>query len=128
MPNFDAVLTAIKYLHAQGVDVSSYLARLDNAIKTEAMFLRQLWNYALTLYRTGSQTAFLDDMIYAIRTQLTKAWNEGADAVGVSRDEMDSNDMAVLEGIINSEYDQVISLADAILTARGQMDELAFRD
>jgi hypothetical protein len=108
-----------------GVDVKPYILRvraLANAeIKTEAMFLRQLWNYTLTLYRDGDETAFLDDMIASIRNQLTRAWNEGADAVGVTAEEYTEQDNASLETIIQKEYDQVISLADAVLNARANL-------
>lgn len=84
-------------------------------IKTEAMFLRQLWHYALELYRGGSEFTFLNDMIAAIGSQLTKAWREGADAVGVSPDEFTLSDDAIIQGIIEDEYNQVLKLGADIL-------------
>jgi len=125
LSKYHPVIESIRYLNTRGVDVKPYVYRvraLVNAeIKTEAMFLRQLWNYTLTLYRDGDETAFLDDMIASIRNQLTRAWNEGADAVGVTVDEYTEQDNAALETIIQNEYDQVISLADAVLNARANL-------
>ncbi len=85
---------------------------------------RQLWSYALELYRTGDGGVFLDKFITAIASQLTRAWNEGAREVGIDPKEMTDDDRAELKAIIDGEYDQIIKLAEAIMESRsGTLDE-----
>lgn len=93
-------------------------------LKSIETYDRQLWSYALDLYRTGDGGVFLDKFITAIASQLTRAWNEGAREVGVDPKEMTDDDRAELKAIIDGEYDQVIKLAEAILQSRsGTLDE-----
>jgi len=100
-------------------------------LKSIETYNRQLWSYALELYRTGDGGVFLDQFVTAIANQLTRAWNEGAREVGVDPKEMTDDDKAELKAIIDSEYDQIIKLAEAILESRsGTLDEFrqAFRN
>ena len=93
-------------------------------LKSIETYDRQLWSYALELYRTGDGGAFLDKFITAIASQLTRAWNEGAREVGVDPKEMTDDDRAELKAIIDGEYDQIIKLAEAIMESRsGTLDE-----
>jgi hypothetical protein len=95
-----------------------------NIYKSIETYDRQLWSYALDLYRTGDGGVFLDKFIAAIANQLTRAWNEGAREVGVDPKEMTDDDRAELKAIIDGEYDQIIKLAEAIMESRsGTLDE-----
>ncbi len=125
MSRYAPIIDAVKMLAGYGVDVKPYISRLQaviaGSIKTEAMFLRQLWNYMLTLYRNGDEFFFVDFMVKAIDSQLNKAWREGADAVGVSPDEFTVSDDAIVAEIIRGEYDQVLNLGSEIMLARARM-------
>lgn len=92
--------------------------------KTIGAFDRQLWSYSLDLFRSGDDSAFLDDFIASIDNQLHRAWNEGADEVGVSPEDMTDDDMTRLQAIIDSEYDHVTDLGTDILNARQDGDTL----
>lgn len=93
-------------------------------LKSIETYDRQLWKYCLDLYRTGDGGEFLDRFIVAIKNQMTRAWNEGAREVGVEPEEMTDIDLNELKAIIDSEYDHVIDLGDAIQRARsGTLEE-----
>jgi hypothetical protein len=86
------------------------------SIKTLEMFDRQLWSYSLEFFRGEiSDDQFEADFIAAIENQLTRAWNEGADEVGVLPEEMTADDLAILEGIINDEIGYLTGLAVDII-------------
>lgn len=88
------------------------------ALKNANTYGRQLWRYCLDLYRSGDGGTFLNQFIAAISNQMTRAWNEGAREVGVTPEEMTDTDRAELKAIIDSEYDHVIDLGEAIIQAR----------
>jgi hypothetical protein len=106
-------------------EVKAHLSeRALEILKSIETYDRQLWSYALELYRTGDGGVFLDKFISAISNQLTRAWNEGAREVGIDPKEMTDDDRAELKAIIDGEYDQIIKLAEAIMESRsGTMDE-----
>lgn len=89
--------------------------RVDVHAKTAGHFDRQLWSATLDYFR-GSIDAFgfIDAFTSAIQEQYTKAWNEGADEVGVLPDDMTSGDMAEIERIIQDEYNHILPLAEDI--------------
>jgi len=100
------------------------------SIKTLEMFDRQLWSYALEFFRGEvSDNQFESDFIAAIENQLTKAWNEGADEVGVPVSEMTEDDLAILSGIISEEIGYLTGLAvdiiDIIKDTEGMTDKEA---
>jgi len=121
MNHYTAILAAIKYLHERGVDVNEWLDRFarDVAIKTLEMYQRQLWSYALDFFRGEiSDIEFEDSFFSAIEGQLTKAWNEGADEVGVLPEDYTDEDNAIIEGIIADEQSYIDNLGVAILDAK----------
>jgi hypothetical protein len=93
-------------------------------VKTVEAFDRQLWSYSLNLFRTGDDSAFLDNFIASIDNQLNRAWREGADEVGVAPEDMTPDDMDRLQAIIDSEYNHITDLADGISEARTNKDTL----
>ena len=120
MDRYTAILEAIKYLHRRGVDVSIHLERLARniAVKTLEMYQRQLWSYALDFFRGDMSDAEFESAFFAaIEGQLTKAWNEGADEVGVLPEDFTDEDNAIIEGIIADEQSYVTNLGVAILDA-----------
>ena len=121
MNHYTAILAAIKYLHSRGLDVNEWLDRFarDVAIKTLEMYQRQLWSYALDFFRGDiSDIEFEDSFFSAIEGQLTKAWNEGADEVGVLPEDYTDEDNAIIDGIIADEQSYVTDLGVAILDAK----------
>jgi hypothetical protein len=93
-------------------------------LKSIGTYDRQLWKYCLALYRTGDGGTFLNQFIAAISNQITRAWNEGAREVGVEPEEMTDTDKAELKAVIDSEYDHVLDLGEAIIMSRnGTMEE-----
>lgn len=93
-------------------------------LKSIGTYGRQLWKYCLDLYRSGDGGMFLNQFIEAIGNQMTRAWNEGAREMGVEPEEMTDTDKAELKAIIDSEYDHVLDLGEAILISRnGTMEE-----
>lgn len=83
-------------------------------VKTEGAMDRHLWAASLEMFRTGDLSGFLDVFVVEIRNQLTRAFNEGARDVGVEPSEFTEDDRQHLEGWINSEYEHVLNLAQAI--------------
>lgn len=101
-------------------EVKAYLSdKALDFLKSINTYNRQLWNYCLDLYRTGDGGAFLNRFIEAVGNQITRAWNEGAREVGVEPEEMTDIDLNELKAIIDSEYDHVIDLGEAIIASRG---------
>jgi hypothetical protein len=103
-------------------DKISVLWRMVN-VKTMEMFDRQLWSYSLEFFRGEiSDSEFESDFIAAIENQLTRAWNEGADEVGVTIEEMTEDDLAILQGIINDEIGYLTGLGVDIIDAKDATD------
>lgn len=86
--------------------------------KTEGTYTRHLWSASLAYFRDGDLSMFLDGFIDEIRNQLTRAFNQGARDVGVDSSEFTADDKYHLEGWINSEYNYVLNLAQAIQDLR----------
>jgi hypothetical protein len=102
----------------------SIIAGVQEAIRSLGTFDRHLWAAALALYRTGDAGAFIDDFAAEIENQLTRAWNAGAQEMGVSPDEFSDADKEQLDLIIKNEHDFVLRLAQDISDARGDtLDE-----
>jgi hypothetical protein len=87
-------------------------------LKSIEQYDRQLWEYALALYRGGDAGEFIDKFTAAITNQLTRAWNEGSRSVGVEPEDMSDEDRAYLKEIIDSEYEHVLDLGTAIEAAQ----------
>jgi len=85
-------------------------------IKTQEMFERLIRSYCWRLF-TGAMDfmVFQDDMAEIFDDQLTKAWNEGADAVGVLPEEMTDEDLYILKQIILDERNYLTGLVNDIL-------------
>jgi len=99
------------------VAIREYVKRGE--FKTEGSMNRHLWAAALAFFRDEIDAfVFLDIFINEIENQLTRAWNEGARSVDVDPADMSPGDMLHLEALINSEYNHVISLAEAIENAK----------
>ena len=122
MNHYTAILAAIKYMKYRGNgDVELYLKRLAKviAVKTLEMYQRQLWSYALDFFRGDISDAEFESAFFAaIEGQLTKAWNEGADEVGVLPEDYTDEDNAIIDGIITDEQSYVTDLGVAILDAK----------
>jgi hypothetical protein len=87
-------------------------------LKSIETYDRQLWAYALDLYRGGDAGYFIDDYATAISNQLSRAWNEGAREVKVNPEDMDETDHLELQSIIDNEYEHVLDLATDIQNAQ----------
>lgn len=99
------------------IAMARYIRSLD--VKTVDFFLRQLWGACLNYFREDIDAFdFVDVVTSSIATQLTRAWNEGARAVGVEPSDMDEEDHNQLQGIINNEYEFILGLAEDIDQAR----------
>ena len=99
-------------------DTIPALWRLVN-VKTMEMFDRQLWSYSLEFFRGEiSDGEFEQSFIDAIENQLTRAWNEGADEVGVAIEDMTSEDLDILQGLINDEIGYLTGLGVDIIDAK----------
>jgi hypothetical protein len=97
--------------------MKAYMAQGE--FKTIGAFDRQLWSAVLGYFRGDEDSfQFIDDFTNSITNQLTRAWNEGARSVGVDPRDMTDEDLLQLQGIINSEYEHILDLADAIDSAR----------
>jgi len=88
-------------------------------VKTLEMFDRQLWSYSLEFFRGEiSDGEFEQSFIAAIENQLTRAWNEGADEVGVSIEDMTEEDLGILQGLITDEIGYLTGLGVDIIDAK----------
>lgn len=86
-------------------------------IKTYDQYRARLWSAMVRLFNGGRDAAFLASFARSIDQQLTQAWNEGADDVGVAPDEMTREDMDILDGIIRNENDFIERIAGEIADA-----------
>ena len=86
----------------------------DYSDKTQGTYDAHLWAASLAMFRTGDLSAFLNVFVDEIRNQLTRAFNQGARDVGVDPSEFTQVDLDHLESWINSEYNFVLNLAQAI--------------
>jgi hypothetical protein len=62
-----------------------------------------------------SDSEFEQSFIDAIENQLTRAWNEGADEVGVSIEDMTEEDLGILQGLIDEEVGYLTGLGVDII-------------
>ena len=109
-------------------EVKAHLsARALEVLKSIGTYGRQLWSYALDLYRGDDPGIFITNFVNAISNQLTRAWNEGAREMGVTQEDMTDDDRAELQWIINAEYEYIIDLGAAI-TAAQSVTMQEFRD
>jgi hypothetical protein len=95
------------------------------ATKTINQFRAKLWSAVKRLWDGGSDANFTATFARSIDAQLTEAWNEGAESVGVAPDEMTPDDLAILEAIINNENQFILRLAGEIQADKdaGMKDE-----
>lgn len=82
--------------------------------KTLERYRSRLWSAMVRLYNGGRDANFVATFARSIDQQLTDAWNEGADSVGVKPDEMSKEDMLILDGIIRNENDFITRIAGEI--------------
>jgi hypothetical protein len=93
-------------------------------IKTQEMFQRQLWSYTLDFFRGDiTDNDFENSFFAAIENQLSKAWNEGADEVGVLPEDYTDEDKAILDAIIADEKEYVTGLGVAVIDARDKVKD-----
>jgi hypothetical protein len=88
------------------------------ASKSYDQYRARLWGAMVRLYNGGRDGNFIGAFARTIDEQLTVAWNEGADDVGVSPEEMTPEDMLILEAIINNENDFIEGLVGEITAGR----------
>jgi hypothetical protein len=110
----------VKYLTPETLDAIG----VDDEVKTQGYYERALWDTVRGFYNSGNGSAYLDRMIATIRQQLTRAWREGAAAVGFNPDEMDMEDLAELERIIHDESEFIFRLGDDILRAKANGEDV----
>jgi len=109
-------------------EVKAHLSdKAFEVLKSIDTYDRQLWKYALDLYRGGEPGVFIMSFVEAIGNQLRRAWNEGALEMGVTPKDMTDDDLAEIQAIINAEYEHILDLGTAITAAQsGTIQE--FRD
>jgi hypothetical protein len=115
----------LKGLIYQAIRLVPEVARyLDvTGVKTQEHYNRQMWFYCLSLFRGEEDAfAFISDMTEAISEQLTKAWNEGARAVGIEPDEFTSEDKVMIDEIIKAEYEFILGLGSDIEAVIGTLE------
>lgn len=108
------------------VAYKAYISRLP--VKTVGSYSRHIWQ-DMREYFHQEQDAFqfIDSVTTEIRNQYTRAWNEGARAVGVDPRDMSDPDLMALEDRIRKEYNFVLGLAEDIDNARYQeMSDASF--
>lgn len=98
--------------------LKDYILKSYDVVKTYDEYRSRLWRAALRLFNGGKERYFPGSFARSIDFQLTEAWYEGADSVGVSPEDMTPDDMTILEGIINNENDFIDGIAGDIATDR----------
>jgi hypothetical protein len=86
--------------------------------KNYEVYWSRLWGAAWRLYNGGAETSFDESFYRSIDQQLTQAWNDGAETVGVMPDEMGADDMVILNAIIDNEVQFAAGLQQDIVAAR----------
>jgi hypothetical protein len=120
----DIIFQAIELVPEVKAHLSDKALKVLKSIDT---YDRQLWKYALDLYRGGDPGVFITDFVNAISNQLTRAWNAGAKEMGVMPADMTDDDRSEIQAIINAEYEHILDLGTAITAAQpGTIQE--FRD
>jgi len=92
------------------------------AAKSYEQYRARLWGAMVRLYNGGRDGDFIGSFARTIDEQLTVAWNEGADDVGVSPDEMTAEDMVILNAIIDNENNFIEGVVGEITTARANQE------
>lgn len=105
-----------KLMADMGVVVRGLIARL--AIKTLEQYRARLWAACVRLFNGGRDAAFEASFIRSIDQQLTKAWDEGAESIGVEPDEYTDADITIRDAIINNETEFINGLMNDIQTAK----------
>ena len=86
-------------------------------VESEDQYMRAIRGYAASLWRGSiTQFDFIDAMVTAISYYLTKAWNEGALAAGVTPDEMTEDEISARTDMVNGQYNHIIGLSEYIMT------------
>lgn len=88
------------------------------ALKSYEQYRARLWGAMVRLYEGGRDGNFMASFARSIDEQLTRAWNAGADDVGVSPDEMTAEDMVILGAIIDNENNFIDGVMGEIDAAR----------
>jgi hypothetical protein len=100
-----------------GIVVRDLVARLHER-KTLEQYRARLWGACVRLFNGGRDAAFEASFIRSIDQQLTQAWNDGAESVGVDPDEMTEADITILNAIIDNETEFISGLAGDIADAK----------
>jgi hypothetical protein len=96
-------------------EVKAHLSdKAFEVLKSIDTYDRQLWKYALDLYRGGDPGVFITSFVEAIGNQLTRAFREGAKTAGFNPDDFTEQDNEFLQSIINNQYEYILDLAQAI--------------
>ncbi len=82
--------------------IKAFMVRFD-AMKTLEQYRSRLWGAMTRLFNGGRDGAFVSTFLRSIDTQLTQAWDKGAEDVGVQRDEQTEADRTILTAIIDNE-------------------------
>jgi len=118
----DNILNVADWTKAHEIDIPSDLADNIEEIKTVAYYNRSLWR-STREFHAGDMEAgeFIDEMIRLIEGQMRRAWNEGMRNVGLDpKQDMTSEFETELQTIINSEFENVLSFAEAIESAAAE--------
>lgn len=83
-------------------------------IKSISTFRARLQGAVDRILSGGADASFMSTFARSIDVELTKAWSEGADTVGVAPDEMTDDDIKQLGSIIDNEDNYIAGLADEI--------------
>ena len=94
---------------------TAYMNSRQWQMKSIGQYERQLWSACLNFFRGDVDAfGFIDLFADNIQNQLTRAWNEGARSVGVEPKDMEQIDLEHLHGIIDSELNHVLGIAQDI--------------
>lgn len=104
------------------LDLKSALVRLINSpdlwqyiqVKTYDQYRARLWGAMVRLFNGGRGSNFDGSFARSIDQQLTQAWNDGGDDMGVAPDEMTPEDIHILDGIIRNENDFITRIGGEI--------------
>lgn len=92
-----------------------YLAQKAWRLKSIGQYERALWSACLNFFRGDIDAfGFIDAFMGNIENQLGRAWNEGARKVDVEPEEMTPADIDILAGIVDSENEHILNIAQAI--------------
>jgi len=108
----DGILAALN--ERKAATLKAYVVNRAWETKTAGAYESHIWSYMREFFTGGDAFGFIDNMASEIDNQFTRAWNEGAKAMGVLPGDFTEEDDAALQNYITTEQNYLDGVAGDI--------------